>query len=258
MVPSTARPIDKAARVARRLLCARTRRPAAGRVRAAESATPKPPMNATEIVRNAPGAAIATSGEGRILELNGAAKELLGYRRRAIVGRPVQDLMQVREASGDRPGSGKFAFYDLVAKSDPVGEIDFKTRRAYGETLTMSVSVVVLPCADQDDYELVLQLQPKLRRRRTDRAIEQILAGAGGRRPDRHQLRGRCADQQDLTPRQRQILRLLAQGQRPTALASQLGISPATARAHIKRICRRLGARGQLEAVAVAFRERLI
>jgi DNA-binding NarL/FixJ family response regulator len=65
-------------------------------------------------------------------------------------------------------------------------------------------------------------------------------------------------EETDLTQRQLEILRLMARGVAAAEIASSLGISVNTVRTHVQRILRRLGVHSQLEAVAVAFRERLI
>lgn len=58
----------------------------------------------------------------------------------------------------------------------------------------------------------------------------------------------------ELSPREREVLALLADGQAADAISRTLGISRNTARAHIQRVLDKLGARSQLEAVALARR----
>lgn len=61
-----------------------------------------------------------------------------------------------------------------------------------------------------------------------------------------------------LTPRQREILRLLADGASTEQIAAQLHISRETVRNHIRHISKRLKTKSRLESVAVARREELI
>ena len=61
-----------------------------------------------------------------------------------------------------------------------------------------------------------------------------------------------------LTARELEVLRLLAGGANTAAAADLLGISPATLRAHVQAILRKLGAHSRLEAVAEASRLGLI
>ncbi len=69
---------------------------------------------------------------------------------------------------------------------------------------------------------------------------------------------GRLLDEQPLSPRQRQVLTLLADGFRPGAIARRLGISLPTVRNHVAAVLHRLGCHSQLEAVATARRRGLI
>jgi DNA-binding NarL/FixJ family response regulator len=58
-----------------------------------------------------------------------------------------------------------------------------------------------------------------------------------------------------LTPRQRNVLRLLEQGHSTAQIASELHISPETAGNHVRHLLRALGVHSRLEAVAVGRRE---
>jgi PAS domain S-box-containing protein len=61
-----------------------------------------------------------------------------------------------------------------------------------------------------------------------------------------------------LTPRQNEVLHLLAQGRSTPQIAADLSISVETARNHVRRMLRSLDAHSRLEAVAVAHREGLL
>jgi PAS domain S-box-containing protein len=61
-----------------------------------------------------------------------------------------------------------------------------------------------------------------------------------------------------LTPRQQEVLRLLADGVPAKVIASRLGLAEATVRNHIRAILVALGTHSQLEAIAKARRLRLV
>ncbi|MFF1414576.1 response regulator [Streptomyces sp. NPDC058289] len=72
-------------------------------------------------------------------------------------------------------------------------------------------------------------------------------------------LTGRTADVgARLTPRERETLSLLGEGLGAAEISQRLGVAVNTARNHVQRILEKLGARSQLEAVAVARREGLL
>jgi DNA-binding NarL/FixJ family response regulator len=60
-----------------------------------------------------------------------------------------------------------------------------------------------------------------------------------------------------LTRREREVLRLLADGLDQDAIAEQLVISPATVATHIQRVLKKLGVHSRAQAVALAYREGL-
>jgi DNA-binding NarL/FixJ family response regulator len=61
-----------------------------------------------------------------------------------------------------------------------------------------------------------------------------------------------------LTPREAQVLELLAAGCRHVEVAERLGVSPHTVSSHAKNIYRKLGVRNAIGAVARALELRLI
>jgi DNA-binding NarL/FixJ family response regulator len=61
-----------------------------------------------------------------------------------------------------------------------------------------------------------------------------------------------------LTPRQREILQMLADGMQTDAVARQLGLSTETVRTHTKRILAKLDADTRTQAVAIGIRNGMI
>jgi two-component system nitrate/nitrite response regulator NarL len=57
-----------------------------------------------------------------------------------------------------------------------------------------------------------------------------------------------------LTPRENEVLGLLAAGKNTQEMADALGVSPATVRTHVENILRKLNVHSRLEAVALALR----
>ena len=61
-----------------------------------------------------------------------------------------------------------------------------------------------------------------------------------------------------LTPRQTEVLQLLARGHSTRQMAEELHISTETVRNHVRNVLRTLGVHSRLDAVAVARRERVL
>lgn len=70
-------------------------------------------------------------------------------------------------------------------------------------------------------------------------------------------LRGDADAPKELTPRERDVLRLLAQGHRSKDIAEKLELSPKTIESHRTQIMRRLGLRSVAELTKYAIREGL-
>lgn len=66
------------------------------------------------------------------------------------------------------------------------------------------------------------------------------------------------AEELGLTPRERDVLRLVADGRSNRQIAEKLFISPKTASVHVSNILAKLGVSGRAEAAAVAHRLRLV
>lgn len=62
---------------------------------------------------------------------------------------------------------------------------------------------------------------------------------------------------QALTPRERQILRMLAGGASTADVAEAFGISPLTVQSHVKNVLAKLGVHSKVEAVRLAWRHGL-
>jgi DNA-binding NarL/FixJ family response regulator len=79
--------------------------------------------------------------------------------------------------------------------------------------------------------------------------LDPVLGGA---------LAGSRADEPRLTPREREVLRLLSKGQTNKEIGAELFLSPETVRTHVHKAVVRLGVRNRTEAVAKGLREGLI
>lgn len=99
-----------------------------------------------------------------------------------------------------------------------------------------------------------------------EQVCDAIRAAAGGRTIVPHDVVDRLVSVEadtdgigsDLSPRERDVLQLLAEGLDHKAVAATLHISWHTARSYVKNILAKLGAHSQLEAVAVAQRNGLL
>lgn len=89
-----------------------------------------------------------------------------------------------------------------------------------------------------------------------DPAVARRLITEFAARPEQHM--PSSAEMQRLTPREREVLMLLAQGLTNTDAATQLFISEATVKTHLARVMMKLGVREKAQAVAAAYQTGLV
>ncbi len=88
--------------------------------------------------------------------------------------------------------------------------------------------------------------------------LEGLLLGAAAPPRSSEHADGRPTPRAALTPRQHDVLQLMARGDPNKRIARQLGIAEATVRAHVSDILRHVRARNRTEAVVMAGRDGLL
>lgn len=174
-------------------------------------------------------ALFAFDSELAIVSWNRAAEELTGVSAEEAIGRSCWEVLGGHDDHGDMVCHPGCSIARLARESWPVA----------GQTILINTRDVrrrvhVSTCAvNNGDSQLFLH----------------VLVPSERRSPPVSRL---------LTKRQREVLRLLAEGVPAKSIASQLGVVEATVRNHIRAILLALNAHSQLEAIANARRLRLI
>jgi DNA-binding NarL/FixJ family response regulator len=87
-----------------------------------------------------------------------------------------------------------------------------------------------------------------------DPGVQQRLASAAARAPEAPSGRsGESGGDSDLTPREAEVLRLIAAGQSNREIARSLFVSEATVKTHVNRIFAKTGSRDRAQAVRYAY-----
>ena len=209
-------------------------------------------MIAAEIVEGTGAAAFAARpGEG-IVAWNSAAEGLLGYTSRDVLGRPCFRVLAGRDVFGNRYCSDECALVRMARSREPIERFAIRYRHKDGRSILVDVSVVVVPNGAPSKVDLIHLLDA--------RALEGAEnATSSKRRFQSPECSGdRNLGRSPLTPREVEVLRLMAEGFGTRAIAAQLDISVATTRNHIQNILNRLEVHNRLEAVCVARRINLI
>jgi PAS domain S-box-containing protein len=164
--------------------------------------------------------------DGRFVHMNAAAERASGYSNAQMVGRHVTDLL--------RP-EGRAVVETQFRRAAEHGEpTDFETVFVDAAGQLRGVRAQHLPLRDDDTIVGVLTLAFDVRRAPTEPIYF---------KPDPR-----------LTPRQREILELIASGLSTAEVARELTLSPETVRNHLRNASKELRAHTRVEAIATAQR----
>jgi len=181
--------------------------------------------------------AYAVNQDGLIVAWNKSAETAFGYTATQAVGRKCWDLLAGQDVFDNR----------YCCQGCPIREMAFCHEPIKGSTLTMKTAmqerrkydICMLLVCDSNGTELLVHLCHPAR----DAADARPGAALAGRTPVRS---GRRA----LTPREVEVLALLADGLETREIASELCISVATSRNHLQHVLRKLRAHSRVAAIA--------
>jgi PAS domain S-box-containing protein len=190
-------------------------------------------------------AILVVDDQRRCLEANLAACRLLGLPRRAAIGRAVEDFLT--------PGMRKRLDHVWRAFREGgghAGPFELSSQAAEAHEVTLSVVANVLPGrhllilsatqSRRDEVEAPQQVRPDVQAR-SHSVNSGTRFGRGGP-----------------TPREREVLALLAAGATDEQIAEMLELSPATVQTHVRNAKAKLGARTRAQAVAMALQHGMI
>lgn len=196
----------------------------------------------TDTTEGAGVALVEVDTRDRIVSWSREAEELTGFRSGAVRGHGFCELLEARDLWGNRTCT--CGLRDEARRSEPLRSFLVDLRTATGETVRVVVHPVPASGRRRGAAFLVYRLRRDLRRRqdrrRPSHPAETSPSPSVARAPS------------PLTPRELDVLRLLATGTSTVAIAQRLAIRPATVRNHVQRLLDRLGAHSRLEAVARA------
>lgn len=164
---------------------------------------------------------------------NEEAERLTGIPARDALGRPCWDVLRGLDGTGALVCHAGCSGARMAGEGRPAPSHELHVAGPAGR---VALTVATLVADTGGDQLLCMHV------------LREAARGAGSR-PD---------DSGVLSPRQREVLALLAEGVNAKTIARRLRISDLTARNHIRAIRLRLGCHSQLEAVAEARRRGLV
>lgn len=205
-------------------------------------------MDTLELITTTACAAFITNDEGRILDWNDAAEELLGHPQHEVVGRACHEVVGGRDIFGNRFCDGACTVHNMARRGEPVHHFQMDVQHATGDPVRTGLCTLVYSDSEADGYQIIHLLQPVDAMRAPEANGEGADEAVSNRAP------AEGAPTVLLTAREMEVLRLLKDGVSTQSIAENLQISVTTVRNHIQGILRKLGAHSRLEAVSVARR----
>ena len=168
----------------------------------------------------------------RILSWNRAAEELTGVPAAEAVGRRCWEILGGRDELGALVCHAGCSYARLARDGWPVPSHEL-TIRADGGRREVSLSTIALRGGE-------------------DPVFLHLMLPAQGASPGEPEAPAPLPEERvpDLTARQREVLRLLAEGRPAKLIARELGLAETTVRNHIRAVLLELGCHSQLAAVA--------
>ena len=208
-------------------------------------------------------ALFVTDDSGRIKYWNEGAHQLTGYPEAEVLGKRCYSVLCGRHA-GRAWCQADCCVRRSVRRGVLPSHVNLEVRSSDGRRVPVAVTFIVQKERNRKVVAHLLQdasRQDELRQ--TLRGVLQLLQGLGAHRsgeatpgeqqPTRAPERRAAADLSVLTRREIDALRFLKDGLSTDAIATQLGVSPLTARNHIQHALRKLGLHTRSQAVAAAF-----
>ena len=184
----------------------------------------------------APYGAYAIDLEQNIVSWNAEAERILGYSAKDVIGRKCYQVVRGFAIDGATPFCTRNCPAVMAANQNRIPPASHvRMQCASGEVKW--VAVIPLITTNDDDKTLLVHMFHEF-------------PGTEPSAPEEPEF--------PLTPRETEILGLLAQGLRPAEVARQLFISVSTVRKHISNACEKLHSHGMISAIAAAQRQQLI
>ena len=207
----------------------------------------------TDLVDGAGDPALAVDASHRIIAWNGAAEDLLDYQADEVLGRDCGQVLAGRNGDGHVICNALCPFHLAVHREARLGALEVQVRRKGGLPVWVRMASIILTGGEPCVVHILHDITDD---RNREAFVQQVLQAASSLSSDAPR---KPADGPPvlLSPRETEILRLLATGASTRGIAEALCISPATVRNHIQQIMNSLHAHSRLEAVIKALQRRI-
>ena len=205
--------------------------------------------------------AYAVDWDQRIVFWNTAAERLLDYAAEDVIGRPCHEVFHGDPRPGCLQCQPGCPVMHAASQQGSAPTYNLLSRTQDGRPILLNVSVIV-PQEGDRPYATIHLFRDATHQLQYETYVDQILCAAA-RLPSPQTTLAQHRQSAlpvyaPLSPREKEVLNLLVQGQAAQKIAQTLGISYATVRNHLQKILRKLGVHSQREAVKLALEHHLV
>lgn len=220
------------------------------------------PSDILELLSGAPDGAYAVDMNQRIIFWNQSAERILGYKADEVLGERCYHVLGGRSEEEVPVCAPNCATVLWARRGIMAPAHTILSRTKDGQSVWLSITHLLLPAAKRELGTLV-HIFHDVTDEVTAKRLVQRLSNMLSRSPEMSAptiptTPGGFDGVNDLSPRELEVLRLLARGLGTKAMADELSLSTTTVRNHIQRILAKLDVHSRLEAVAAASRQALL
>lgn len=208
----------------------------------------------TDLVDGTGDPALAVDASHRIVAWNRAAEDLLDYRADEVLGRDCGQILAGRNGDGHVVCHSLCPFRLAMHRESRLGALDVQVRRKAGVPVWVRMASIILTGTDPCVIHILHDITDDHNR---EAFVQQVLHAASSLAGETPRKPAADGPPVLLSPRETEILRLLATGASTRGIAAALCISPATVRNHIQQIMNSLHAHSRLEAVIKGLQGRI-
>jgi len=200
-----------------------------------------------------PEATVAVDDRGIIVAWNAAAEELLGWTALEALGKQCHEVMHGSTPAGAPVCSHDCAIVRLCREGKAARRFEMVAHRPDGADVWLDVTTVTVD--DEGRSVAIHVLSESVASRRMAAVAEDVAQRlAAARDITTTDEVARDEIRRVLTPRELDVLQLLAAGLSTDDIGRQLGLSRATVRSHVQNLLPKLGVHSRIEATVVALR----
>lgn len=203
-------------------------------------------------------AAFAIDSGDRIVYWNRGCEELLGYEPQKVLGKHCYDVMGGRDENGNIYcyRNCPVAHQAREEEAGTVNPFHLLVKDKSGKEMRLAVSMFAVPALRPSLSAVIHVIREE---GASPSPLEKSLADATASSPQpRWPMASTESQKVELTAREKEILRCLAEGLSTPAISDRLFIAPVTVRNHVQNILQKLDVHTKLAAVVFAYRHQLI